>query len=473
MLIEHSMAYTPVRRADRSTGPRPSPTITALLAVWLALPSGAAAHAPPQIIDVVTREGAGPVFVTNRGLILADSSDGPFRLLCTEATKTNTSEKPDLLLMPEGTLILATSRGLIRSTDAGCSFQAIEPLGELLVPAAAQHPDDPEHFYVSAFDAERGGLFETHDGGASFDQLQPASESDFIATILLAPSQPDRMYIEGQLIAMDGLEPYVAVSDDGGESFERFEVPLLPTEDTFELLAVSPQDPDLLVGRAADADPVALQDRLLVSHDRGETWSSPATVHAMTEARFSADGTTLWVGGIDGVFRARGELTEVEQLPDAMRISLALEQQDALWLCGYYDGVHDGIGSVGADGNVQPVLAFSEVTEPAACDVTAPSTLACATLWNDWRREILGVRPDAGAPTPTPTLDAGSVQDAGPAADAAAPRPRPKRSSNGGCSALPNGDRGGTSGDALLMASAAALATRRVRHRALRGFSRG
>jgi hypothetical protein len=87
MVTELRMAYTaahPVTLCAR----RPSVfAAAACLTVWLVSPDVAAGHAPPRIVDVVQREGAGPVLVTNRGLILADTNDGPFRLLCTDATK--------------------------------------------------------------------------------------------------------------------------------------------------------------------------------------------------------------------------------------------------------------------------------------------------------------------------------------------------------------------------------------------------
>lgn len=425
-------------------------------------PRAALAHAPPQVVDVVLREDAGPVFVSNRGLILADSDDGPFRLLCTEATKTNTSEKPDVLALPGGRLILATSRGLIRSSDGGCSFESVDPLGDLLVPAAAADPEDASHFYVAAFDASRGGLFETTDGGESFTPLQPPGDSDFIATVLIAPSQPSRLYLDGQLIGDGTINPYVAVSDDGGASFERFELALLPTEAGFELLAVSPTDPDVLVGRAADADTVALQDRLLVSQDRGQTWTSPLTVHAMTDARFSEDGSTLWATGVDGAYRSDDDLGSFEQLPGATRISLALEHQGELWLCGHYDGVRDGVAAVGADGAIRPVMAFTDVTEPAACDPAAPSAIACANLWRDWQRELLGVQPDAGTPSPSP--DGGATSEAGEGDEPAGPGLGTRaRSSGGGCSVECVANGSGLESAAAVAAVAVVFGRRRRR----------
>ncbi len=463
MLIGIRMAYTSSSCDWTVPGKAVAHAAIGLLCAAALAPQVASAHAPPRVIDVVFRDDAGPVFVTNRGLILADSDAGPFRLLCTEATKTNTGEYPDVLALPGGQLILATSRGLIRSKDGGCSFDGVEPLADVLVPAAAPDPEDASHFYVAAFDATRGGLFETSDGGESFTTLQPASESDFIATILIAPSRPRRLYLDGQLIGNGTITTYVASSDDGGISFERFELALLATEDAFELLAVSPGDPDLLVGRASDGDANALQDRLLVSRDRGQTWTSPLTVHAMSDARFSEDGSTLWVSGIDGAFRSDDDLGSFQALPDALRISLALEHAGEPWVCGFYDGMHDGVAAIDSAGTLRPVMRFVDVMEPAACDATSPSTLACTNLWHDWQRELFGILPDAGVPVPAP--EAGSASQAGQGgsageADAGSNRSR----SDGGCS-VARGAGGSVSGAGSAFTALAAFAVSVARRR--------
>jgi hypothetical protein len=193
-------------------------------------------------------------------------------------------------------------------------------------------------------------------------------------------------------------------------------------------------------------------------------------VHALAEVRFSADGTTLWVSGIDGVFRAEGALTDFEQLPGPLRISLAVENDGALWLCGFYDGMHDGIGSVEPDGTVERVLVFSDVDAPVACGDAAPSSLACESLWRDWQREILDVRPDAGAPPPPPSsTDAGAGSDGGqdqrpPTQATTASRPK-----DSGCSRARVGD-GGNSGHVVL-ALLALLAARRRACRRRRVFA--
>jgi hypothetical protein len=285
---------------------------------------------------------------------------------------------------------------------------------------------------------------------------------------MIAPSRSRRLYLDGQLIGNGTITPYVAFSDDGGASFERFELALLPTEDAFELLAVSPTDPDLLVGRASDGDAVALQDRVLVSRDRGETWTSPLTVHAMSDARFSLDGSTLWVSGIEGAFRSDDDLESFQPLKDAVRISLALEHAGEPWVCGYYDGMHDGVAAIDAAGALRPVMKFVDVMEPAACDASSPSTLACAVLWQDWQRELFGILPDAGVPVPTP--EAGSASQAGQGGSVGESDAGPHRSpSDGGCS-VARAAGGSAFGPGYVLAALAALAVsveRRRRRRRL------
>jgi hypothetical protein len=429
----------------------------ALAGLLLALASPASlasAHAPPQVLDIAWQPDGAPVLVTNRGLILIDEP-GQAHLVCTDALPVSSTEKPSLLVMPNGDFVVATARGLLRSTDRGCSFTGIAPLATLNTSAAVADPRDAAHFYVAAFDAERGGsLLETSDAGATFTTLTGPSMNDFVEALLVPPSMPERLYASGEVFDATGTERYVAHSDDGGASFTRFPLPLLATEGAFELLAVSPSDPDLLLGRAVDDDAEALQDRLLVSRDRGETWSSPIRVRALTSARFARGGDEVWVTGVEGAFRSRDGAQSFEPWPDAARISLALQHEDDVWLCGYYDGLHDGIARVDAAGTLSPSFAFTEVDEPPRCPESTPAISACALLWRDWQREILGIFPDAAVPMP----DA-AVPDSG------MPEPTPPRR-GGGCRARPSPPGGASSLAGTLAAALLALGARRKRTRA-------
>ena len=115
---------------------------------------------------------------------------------------------------------------LYRSEDHGRSWERLPTLRDLPsepswsfpprpwthhVRTIAPHPADPAQLSVGI---ELGGVMRTRDAGASWLDHNPQAHSDAHA-LLTHPDRPDRLYeIAGQGIA---------VSDDGGETWERRE----------------------------------------------------------------------------------------------------------------------------------------------------------------------------------------------------------------------------------------------------------
>src|SRR3954454_12441029 len=83
----------------------------ALAATGLLSASHAFAHATPHVLDIVFREN-GYVLLSNRGLIFGDKDRSNWRLMCAEALGINTTEVPSLVGLPDGRLMVSTSRGL-------------------------------------------------------------------------------------------------------------------------------------------------------------------------------------------------------------------------------------------------------------------------------------------------------------------------------------------------------------------------
>lgn len=389
----------------------------------LCQPLAAAAHAPPQVFEaIVAPTGDAAVLLTNRGLLFGSLPSGPWRLMCNEAVGINGFEQPDLALLPDGSLIAATTAGLQRTADGGCSWQGVEPFAGVSTPALVQEPSAAATLYVAVFAPDIGGIHVSADAGASWSLRYGVGDHDYIEELLLVPSAPEQLYASGQVFDdMGNFTHYVARSRDRGATFERHEVALLDNEADVTLLAVSPSDPDLLLARALDnSGTLAMRmDRLLVSRDGGQTFASVLTVNMLLDAQFAADGTTAWAASIEGLWRSDDVAATFEQVPGPERASCAIERQDELWVCGWYAPGRDGVG-VSTDGgrSFTPLLSFDQVTEPVACPAASATAMTCDMLWRDWQREILfgvdagtSAAPDAGAADAS-TADASSRPDA-------------------------------------------------------------
>src|SRR5262245_54301702 len=154
--------------------------------------SRAFAHATPHVIDIVFRHN-GYVLVSNRGLIFGDKNRANWRLMCAEALGINTAEVPSLAELPDGRLMVGTSRGLATTADDGCSWQAVAPFGTTSVPALAVDPKEPKRIYLSAYSPDAmmltSGVYLTEDGGTNWTKLLAApDEKDYVQSILVAPS---------------------------------------------------------------------------------------------------------------------------------------------------------------------------------------------------------------------------------------------------------------------------------------------
>ncbi|MFI5305812.1 MAG: WD40/YVTN/BNR-like repeat-containing protein [Polyangiales bacterium] len=445
------------------------PLFTAVVCILMLRSTEAAAHAPPQIWRVARSGSDGRVaLLTNRGIIFGDAALSDFRFMCNTALGINSSEQPYIAFTSDGRLLASTSAGLQATTD-GCSWQNVPEFGSASTPALAQDAAHPDVLYVSTFSMGRSGIEVSKDGGASWAWLTKVADNDFIQEIVLAPSSSKTLYYSGEVFDSTGkLAHYVARSNDAGATFNRNDVALLSTEADVTLLAVSPSDPAVLLARAQDGSDSMSMDRLLVSRDGGQTFSSPLTVPQLFTAAFAADGQTVWVASIAGLWRSRDAAATFQQVPGPNRMTfVAVPTPGTLSAGGWFGGTMDldGWAQSSNDGDsFTQLMLFPQITEPVMCDAASSTAMNCEMLWKDWQYEILK-RYDvygSAAPPPGVTLadasvtpsvaDAGAGQDAGARATDAgtskAPAPSgAKRASS--CAVLAAGGHAATHGGLL------------------------
>ena len=178
---------------------------------------------------------------------------------------------------PDGREGLPPFLGLIRSNDAGRTWQPVSLLGERdfhVLEAAGPRV----YGYGSDFESRQASLLVSDDGGRSWEERTPPEP---LLSLAIDPGDPDRVVASGE----DGIH----ASTDAGQGWR-------PLGDTPGMLAWREQDALFLVG---------LDGSVARSSDAGRTWSSVGRVDGQPAAFDSASGD-LYVALHDGtVVRSR------------------------------------------------------------------------------------------------------------------------------------------------------------------------
>lgn len=345
------------------------------------------------------------MLLTNRGLIFGSQDRSDWRLMCNEALDINPSETPDLAVAEDGRIVVATSVGLQITAGEGCDWTKVDAFRDAATPALTQVPDEPNHLYVSTFGPGAGAIRVTNDGGKNFDVATALEENDYVSSLRVSPGSPSVLYASGLTIDDDGTyHHYIARSTTGGTSWTRLDLELWSTELEVRLLSVSPTTDQLVLAKTISLDPKSYEERLLVSHDGGTTFTSPLSVVELNGAAFSADGTKIWVAGKEGLWRSTDEGQSFTKVGPAEESSCVSTFDGALLACGFFSGATaafgEGMNGVGisTDGGTTflPWMTFGEVGSPVECDGSTHTAAVCAQQWIDWQSEITPTQPGAG-----------------------------------------------------------------------------
>ncbi|HEY0515034.1 MAG TPA: hypothetical protein VGH73_24275 [Thermoanaerobaculia bacterium] len=163
----------------------------------------------------------------------------------------------------------SVSGGLFVSSNAGKSWSPIDDFfPSLTVSSLAADPSDPDTFYVGTgegfFNADslRGlGIFVTHDGGASFQQLGATGNWGDVNRIAVSPADPST------LLAATSAGLYR--STDGGGTWS------LRTEHRSLQVAFNPRAPNEAL---ASEDGANHLHQILFSSDSGATWTTASSL---------------------------------------------------------------------------------------------------------------------------------------------------------------------------------------------------
>lgn len=392
------------------------PTSSSLrLALFLTVPSAllaspAAAHAPPEVLQVISSAPDDVILATNRGFIFGSRTRDTWSLLCNEAFGVSTSSQYQSALLPSGRMLVGEHGGLRYSDDRGCTWERHPELGKLSTPALAQHPEARARIYLTVYGFDgsdmvpgQGGVRRSDDGGETFRTVYRAPEGEFLNSLLVSGGEPGHVYASVTTFGIAGTEYLVLHSSDGAKTWQRHRIDAdVKKEMDVTLLAINPSNPQEILARATGAEPV-LGERLLWSSDGGRSFRAQGSWPVLRSAAFSADGKIAYVSYRDGLLRATGAARTFTKVGASARISSVVTDDQELMVSGYYAGEAsplDGLATAPVsdpEARFETYMNFSQVRTHARCPAPSTAEQDCESLWLDWSRE-LGIDQQGGAP---------------------------------------------------------------------------
>lgn len=223
--------------------------------------------------------------------------------------------------------VAVTAETTLDATVTGtATFEVTAPVGSSNSPAAwqpigpnsgagpiATTPADPDVAAVTQF--LKAGPWTTDDGGETWRQHNrlPVAAGTGNDNLVVAADDADVMWyaVNGStggffdIVADPAYQGRILRTEDGGETWEQLDVP-----DVSTIALVSDPQTRVLVAVTADA--------LLVSTDRGDTWTSHPNLAGGDLTGAAIGGDDLYLSNLSGVWAVRGLLTgapvETEQV---------------------------------------------------------------------------------------------------------------------------------------------------------------
>ncbi len=319
-------------------------------------------------------------------------------------------EQAPLVYLADGSLLIGTRGGLRHVSPSGCPV-AGTPTGIIGLPIVelVTHASDRERVYAVTGEP-LPALYRSADGGSSWEPRAQLTSGHAVTALQLDPADPEIVYVT----ATTGTQTSsLARSTDGGATFETFAV----DRDLvlLQVQAASASTPAQLWARSLDA---SVRGVTILRGERAEgPWTEVLQVNFF--GGFAIDGSgAIWVGDEGGsVFRSSDGGDSFADAHPALATACLVHGGAALWACTPGLTTQRGLATLG-DGQSDFVdgLALADVDRLIDCAPELAVDEICAAAWNEWRADVQGSAPDAGAPG---AADAGDVRDAGGTADAA------------------------------------------------------
>ncbi len=365
---------------------------------------------------------------TTFGMVVSHDGGATWFWTCEDALGYGGEYDPAFAYASSGALFSTSFRGLMRTED-NCSVEPSTPLGARFATAVTRGPDNALYVALAepantmAMTPGDTGIYKSTDDGQTFPlAAMPSPIGTWWYSLVVAPSDPQRVYVTGFRVELGVRELKAFRSTDGGTTYQPMSTSGLAASPSSAMLiaGVSAQDPDLVYARVTFQDNAPNNDALFRSTDAGATWT-PIFAHATSLTALVRQNGDLVVANRYAeawISRAPSHGAAWEPLAGAPHINcLAENSAGAVYACTQNyapsDETRDDAGIMTSTdlATWTPVLKFQNIAGPIACPVGTLQRSICvddAQRWCMMRRQF-GIVAD---PTACPSLVDGPLDDA-------------------------------------------------------------
>jgi hypothetical protein len=345
-----------------------------------------------------------------------------FNWLCESAIGVAGEEGFDIVLAVtgNGNTVFGLFNGMATTRD-GCTFQMAPELANHVIGDLTWRRSTPHQVVGYTVDSVSGGftsqIVQSNDDGITWSEMGPPLPASLLPlTIDLAPSEASRMYLSARSDKTKNFNSVLMRSDDGGATFQSFDIPGTELQRLAYIAAVHPTQPDRVYLRVLDDKDGLPITIIYMTADGGQTFQK---VFAGTGELFgfaiSPDGTEVAFGGPgDGLLVCAADGSNLARRSDVQPTSLTWSPQ-GLYAAADSKLAGFSIGrSLDSGATFQGLFKYQSICGQTACNSKATS--ACRAQWEVVAPQ-LGVTcsaPDAGGAdaAATDAKPGGGVADA-------------------------------------------------------------
>ncbi|HET7538343.1 MAG TPA: hypothetical protein VFK05_00680 [Polyangiaceae bacterium] len=327
------------------------------------------------------------VLRSNFGLLVSHDRAQSWDWVC-EAGVGYQNVEPPIAVLDDGTTLVALPNGVAHGATE-CAFELGAGIDGYVADVAriAGASEGVAAVAVSVdIDAGISQVWRSLDGGRSFQRYGRALNDLNATTLDVAGDGGNTLYVSGISQATAEVTGVLERSVDGGQTWQRLEVPGASKVSAPYIAAIDARDPDTLYVRLSGTP-----GKLLASHDGGLHWTNALDfVGPLDGFALSPDGRfALASGRSDGLWRAPTSDLAFERV-SCQKLRCLSWTNAGLFACA--DEFQAGflVGeSADSGASFEPRLYMSCVRGPLACDRESSVARACDASWPS-QSEVLG-----------------------------------------------------------------------------------